>query len=1358
MMKRGALQRFLPVLVLLILITFVFLSSSVKFTAGPTGLEVAWVGFSNRVDAPANQEITVDLAQYFTSDKPLTFVVTQADSIRTGIDGSILRITPSPGFIGERAITVYAYDGESVLRQRFKIIVGETLTVEAAGSAAQPVVAASQPATQAPVEKVEPELEAALASQQDADAIIILKETTPFAFSATANKQLRQQLLEQRRQRIDQLQDAFAEKVDSNQITGAVITENDLEITREYDTVNALAVRLTRAGLEALRNDPSVERVLLDRPFQAFRAQSIPLVSADDVWQMQGNATNLTGAGETICIIDTGLDLTHPAFAGKIVGGHDYYNNDADAQDDNNHGTHVAGIALGNDSTKGVAPDAKVVPVKVCSSTGSCSGSAILAGIDYCNNNSITFNITAISGSLGDNAQYTSANCPSLFESGLNTSVSLGIIPVFASGNNGYTGGVSYPACSPNAISVGAVSKSDGLESYTNRGGDRLDALAPGTSVTSTFIGGGTGTMSGTSMATPHVSGIIALVQQSQKARGKPVLTLAEMRQLLKETGKQASSWHRADAYAAIVRLEQNFSINLTENSVTNITPPKAKVQFKESTDFNRFVNCSQLKHNFIHVDSENCPQFNKSAHIVLEGLAGINATPLRNGEPCPPDTCQNATFVNGTLEFDVVGFSNYSGNSSFDIVALVSGCALINQSTDLSANVASNQTCFTVNASNLYLNCSGFSITHNVNGSPRAAAIEASNQRNITIQDCVITDVNASGTLGYGIRFTNVNDSRIVNTTVQTNGTGDTNHAIFLFRNSHRNTVANNTLRALGTGTDNYGVAIVESNFNNITGNTIFTNGTLGNYGMIANDTSTGSRISFNSIFTNSSNNQSNGESANHGLSVESGSHNITDNNISTDGFGYFNQGVSLFLINSNTIARNRVTTSGGVRNNLGIALSASSTNIISNNTITGRGLATNNGIAFFAGSDANVLDGNNITTTGNSSYAVALTSGTNSRFTNTVLSSPVQWIESFAVSTGNNFTNTTFAAGNGSMRFPGSFVPAGLVNVTQQRLNVSQNRAFLNSTNLSVLNTSAEVSLFGITTTDPLPMVDLDDDGAFTFCASCTETGFAGSAFAFNVPSFTSYSSSEGGVTITLTKTDSPDPMNASSELNYTITVNVTVGNASNITLTDIYPAQAIFIRSSPANVSGNNTFVVGNLTAGQLFSVNITVLVNNGTNNFAITNTANISFTNATGGRVGLNVTESTTVVGSTPPPPAAGGSGGAGGGGGSSKPKKEETPLPPPVKPALPVLPRTLTPQTTRDNQETHSQVTQETAPEAESPSLVEQIASADAAARENAITAAKRKKLFAYIFYSVTFSLLVALTVYWFAMHHRKQQS
>ncbi len=1113
MMKRGGLRQLAPALAFIMLLAFIYLGIPAKLNTTPTGLASApeWTGATNTLNVPADGTLEVNLDNLFTSEARLTYLASRADKISTRISESTLTIDPMFGFVGERTITLYASDGETITRKRIKIIV----TAEP-GQQQESAVSPSEI-------KIEPSIEAILASEETADAIIILRDTVPFTFSATAAKQIKKQLLEQRKQAVDQAQDALLARVNDvpeNAITGAVIAdEADFELIQEYETINALAVKLTRTGLAKLRNDPSVAQILLDRPFSAVLGSSIPVIDADDVWNMTVNSTNITGKGEGICVLDTGIDLTHPAFTGKIIGGHDYVNEDASPQDDagNSHGTHVSGIAAGNSSSvKGVAPDANIIPLKVCNSGNSCTASDILAGIDYCNNNSVILNATAISGSLSDGGQYASGTCPTLFDSALNTSNTLGIIPVFASGNNGYTNGISYPACSPYAISAGSTSDGDSVSSFSNRGGDRLDVLAPGESVTSAAVGGGTSTLSGTSMSTPHASGAVALIQQNQRAQNKPILALAEMRQLLKETGRQAGSWHRLDVYAAIVKLNQNYTINITENSVTNATPPKAKVAFKDSTDLSGFVECSELKHNFIHVNSEQCPQYNKSAHIILEGLPGINATPRRNGAPCPAETCQNATFNNGTLEFDVTSFTNYTGESYFGTDALVDACAVINDSTSLTANVISNTTCFTINASNLYLNCSGFSISYGMDGTQNHSyGIFANNKTNLTIRDCTITDINNGSRNNIGINFTNVNDSLITNVSIQTNGTAD-NNGIMLW-NSSRNNIDYSTIRTRGTSLINVGIYVLNASSTNVTNTTIITDSNSFGYGILIDITSHNSTALNNTIST------SGPGSTNPGIGVFATMDTRIFRNIITTNGTFGNTGISLGAHGNRSIVENNtIVTSGnqsGSSGNTGIALTTTMTNIIRYNTIRTTGLTINNAIILQGSAHNNTFTGNNISASGNNTYAIRLAVTNETAITDTILTDPSDWIEVTAPTIRVNLTNTTFLTINGSIQYTGVMQINGTENITRSKFNISSNQASANSTNLSLLNTTARITLFNTNLFDPKPMIDYEDDGVYTDCPlnTCTEISFnatGDNAYTFDVTQFTGYSAGDATI----------------------------------------------------------------------------------------------------------------------------------------------------------------------------------------------------------------------------------------------------
>ncbi|MBI5397923.1 S8 family serine peptidase, partial [Candidatus Woesearchaeota archaeon] len=312
--------------------------------------------------------------------------------------------------------------------------------------------------------------------------------------------------------------------------------DSEFDLKFQYSTVNQLAGDISLEGLEKLVMNPDVEFVYLDGEVKAALSDSVPLINADDV-RARVVTNNITGSGQTVCVIDTGINFTHPDFGScsftsnindrscsKVIGGHDFVNSDDNPSDDNSHGSHVAGIVASEDATyKGVAPGANLVAIKVLDASGSGSFSNVIAGIDWCVNNASRLNITVITMSLGDSGRQ-SAHCdahssgPSIL-----TAVANGIFVSIASGNEGYgassgnTAGISAPACVSNATSVGASSKADAITSYSNRG-LLLDLFAPGgsscSSIVATSYTGGHAGKFGTSMAAPHVAGAAALIQQ----------------------------------------------------------------------------------------------------------------------------------------------------------------------------------------------------------------------------------------------------------------------------------------------------------------------------------------------------------------------------------------------------------------------------------------------------------------------------------------------------------------------------------------------------------------------------------------------------------------------------------------------------------------------------------------------------------------------------------------------------------------------------------------------------------------------------------------------------------------------------
>ncbi len=436
----------------------------------------------------------------------------------------------------------------------------------------------------------------------------------------------------------------------------------DYEIEKEFDNLPLIAVKLTRQGIAKLRNNSAVSAIHFDKNLSISLSESVSIVRADIAQNLSYSNTQVLGQGQTICILDTGIDLNHSAFAGRILPGKNFIGNNDDATDDNGHGTHVAGIAGANSTFVGIAPRANILPIKVCDSNGNCPSSAILGGIDYCINNSAKFNISSISGSFADGGEYNSTNCPTLFDGALSAANEQNITNVFASGNNYYSNGVSYPACSPFSIAVGASTKQDTLALFTNRG-ELLDILAPGDKIISTIPGNNYGEKSGTSISAPFVSGAVVLIAQKQKLQNL-TLSPAQIEQLLKETAeKSIEGVPRLDVYRAVSGAGQN-SINASPPIFTS-----TEIIFKQPVDWANFSSCSNISFNHAQIYSEKCPQYNKSAQIIFRGLPWAEAWLLRDGASCAGITCFNTTYSYGTLVSDVLNFGNYFATGTGEII-----------------------------------------------------------------------------------------------------------------------------------------------------------------------------------------------------------------------------------------------------------------------------------------------------------------------------------------------------------------------------------------------------------------------------------------------------------------------------------------------------------------------------------------------------------------------------------------------------------------------------------------------------------------------------------------------------------------
>ena len=239
---------------------------------------------------------------------------------------------------------------------------------------------------------------------------------------------------------------------------------------------------------------------------------------------------NLTGAGVTVAVIDTGINYNLAPLGGgiggtkKVVAGYDFVDDDADPMDTDGHGTAVAATiaarpyTTGGITYQGVAPDARLVGLRVGASE-SIPTANIERALQWVITNYTNYGISIVNLSLGS-GNYPDANDGSILADELARLRELGIFVVAASGNSNdddsgpiSEDGVSYPAADPNVFAVGAVDASDVISTWTQRG-DELDLLAAGVDIVLPDLGGGYESVSGTSFAAPQVAGAAALLKQ----------------------------------------------------------------------------------------------------------------------------------------------------------------------------------------------------------------------------------------------------------------------------------------------------------------------------------------------------------------------------------------------------------------------------------------------------------------------------------------------------------------------------------------------------------------------------------------------------------------------------------------------------------------------------------------------------------------------------------------------------------------------------------------------------------------------------------------------------------------------------
>jgi hypothetical protein len=345
----------------------------------------------------------------------------------------------------------------------------------------------------------------------------------------------------------------FPEFMNDLQATAAQISisaKNNVALRRQfYRSFFGASVSMPYGMITSVEQLPYVKKVHTNKQMKASLHKSIPQIRANEVWTNYG----ATGEGVRVGIIDTGIDYLHPALGGgigtsfKVIGGYDFADNDNDPMDENGHGTHVAGIVAADaGNIKGVAPKAKLYAFRVLDAEGQGSEDDVIAAIertvDPDNDGSMNDRLDVVNMSLGS----SDGDPDDAGSVAVDNAVRLGVTFVIAAGNDGqgdniagkennyfYNGmeTIGSPGTSRLAITVGAVDSVNGLAYFSSKGpvartfGIKPEVTAPGVNILSLFPGNDYLTESGTSMASPMIAGVAALLKSKE-----PGLTPAQVK------------------------------------------------------------------------------------------------------------------------------------------------------------------------------------------------------------------------------------------------------------------------------------------------------------------------------------------------------------------------------------------------------------------------------------------------------------------------------------------------------------------------------------------------------------------------------------------------------------------------------------------------------------------------------------------------------------------------------------------------------------------------------------------------------------------------------------------------------------
>ena len=357
----------------------------------------------------------------------------------------------------------------------------------------------------------------------------------------------------------------------------AEIRGRGAEISHRFHIVPAMAVSIPVTALDGVRRNPNVTVVEPDGTVDAIDAELDAAWGVSRIGAGTVHDGGNKGEGVKVAIVDTGIDCTHPELDGNCMGGVDFVNNDNDPSDDHGHGTHVAGTVAAEDDGNGVvgvAPKVSLYGLKVLNARGGGYWSDIIAAIEWAADNGIQ---------VTNNSYGSGVHPGTIVEAAFDRAYAQGVLHIAAAGNSGSCAGtennVGYPARFASVVAVATTDALDGRACFSSTG-PGVEIAAPGVGINSSRIGGGYVRLSGTSMASPHVVGVAALVIASG------VDSNEDVRQQLANTADDLGAAGR-DTHFGYGLVDPNAAVDVTPVNASpqvTITAPAGNSRFDSDT------------------------------------------------------------------------------------------------------------------------------------------------------------------------------------------------------------------------------------------------------------------------------------------------------------------------------------------------------------------------------------------------------------------------------------------------------------------------------------------------------------------------------------------------------------------------------------------------------------------------------------------------------------------------------------------------------------------------------------------------------------------------------------------------------